>query len=415
VQIEIQELENCKLRVKYEAGLEDITKKKEEVLEHFKKAPVPGCRPGKAPMSSIRLHYSNQIHDALKRALAEDAYHNTIFEKQLRAYGTPNVNSLLLDNNKFICEFDMSIKPSFELSDYKNMEIPKPHIQITSLELAQKMLQDLRVRYGTTEPFNDGDFVQNGDNVIINYECLIDGIRVEALCDKSKAMTVGASDLKAFDENILGMKPGESKEFDIAMPEDSLPSMAGKLGHFTLEFIMGSKNTPCALNDDLAKKVGEEDFNALNATVNTIAMSQVVKNEKSALNNAVVSRLVEDINMNVPSWLSLSEARYLATNSKLDWDTLVNLDKEAFISVAERNVKLSLILDRIREVEPEAQLSDQEVFDVVKQYIAKNNPVDKIDEVIQEMNKSGQLQILFARIKDENTIDFLTKTVKVIE
>src|SRR5208282_3853896 len=123
MQIEVTELEPCKLAVHYEATASEIKDKRTEVLGAFKNAPVPGFRPGKAPMDAIRLHYVKQVDESLKRALAEDAYHNTLFEKKLRVHGAPRFNNLLLDGGKFTCEFEVHTKPDFEVPAWKDMEV----------------------------------------------------------------------------------------------------------------------------------------------------------------------------------------------------------------------------------------------------------------------------------------------------
>ena len=108
--ITTKELEYCKLAVSCVANVEEISSKKEEVLRLFQKAPVPGFRKGKTGMDAIKMHYRTQIEDSLKRAMAEDAYHNTLFEKKLRPYGAPQFNSLILEKNKFTCDFDIFVK-----------------------------------------------------------------------------------------------------------------------------------------------------------------------------------------------------------------------------------------------------------------------------------------------------------------
>jgi len=137
--------------------------------------------------------------------------------------------------------------------------------------------------------------------------------------------------------------------------------------------------------------------------------------KKAQINEALANRLVSDNKMDVPSWMSLSEAQYLAHNSKLDWTTLADPDKEQFLTMAERNVKLSLILDKIRDLNPEAQMTDQEVFEVIKSNLVKTKVTQSLDEVIQQMNKTGYLQILFSRIRDEYAMDFVTKKIRIIE
>jgi len=83
--------------------------------------------------------------------------------------------------------------------------------------------------------------------------------------------------------------------------------------------------------------------------------------------------------------------------------------------MAEGNVKLSLILDKVRENTPEAQLSDQEIFDIIKQNLAQTKVTEPIDQIISKMNSSGYLAILMNRIKDEHTIDTIIKSVKLID
>lgn len=415
MQIEVTELEPCRLSVHYEANFLEISDKRAEVETAFKKAPVPGFRPGKVTPEAIRVHYRQQIDDSLKRALAEDAFHNTLFEKKLRPHGAPRFNSLLLDGGKFTCEFEILTKPDFELSSWKDMEIPKPHGEANATELAEKMMQELRVRLGDVTPYNDTDFVQAGDNVIIDYVGTVDGEKVDSLVAEGEMVTIGNSPLAAFDNNLLGMSMGETREFDFVAPEQGLPSMAGKTIHFKVTLNMGSKTMPCALDDEMAKKMGKNNFAELQETVNQAAFARSASMNKMAIHETVAKKLIASVEMQVPRWMSLSEAQYLSHQSQLDWNVMPDSDKERMIEMAEQNVKLSLVLDKIREAEPDAQLTDQEVFEIIKQNLAQTKVTQSLDEVIQQMNKTGYLQILFSRIRDENTMDYVVKTVKLID
>lgn len=411
----VEELEACKLLVRCEVNALEIMDKRAEVQDAFKKAPVPGFRPGKASMEAIKSHYRQQIDESLKRALAEESYHNAIFDKQLRPHGAPKFNTMLLDGGKFTCEFELYTKPDFEIVPYQNMEIPKPVEPQNATEIAEKMLQELRVRLGDVAPYLDTDFVQQGDNVILDYEGSIDNMPVPGLVNTGEMITIGNNFIPDFDSNLLGMTVGESREFDIHAPAESLPSIAGKTVHFKVTLTTGAKTTPCPLNDELAARMGKKDFNELREQVSIAASARVANLFKMSLHDAVSKRLIADNHIDVPNWMSLSEARYLAHQSQLDWNVVVDADKERFLEMATRNVKLSLILDKIRELEVESQLSDQEVFDIIKDNLAKTKVQKSLDEVIQEMNKTGYLQILFSRIRDEQTMDYILKSVKVIE
>lgn len=415
MKIELTETEACKFTVNYEANFMEIGDKRAIIEEQFKKAPVPGFRPGKASVEALRVHYGKQIDESLKRALAEDAYHNTLFEKKLKVHGAPMFKNMLLDGGKFTCEFEVYTKPPFELPTWKEMEVPKPHDTQDQTFVASKMLQELRERLGDAVPFGDDDFVQNGDNVIINYTGEVDGKQVDSLTVGNEMMTVGKSPLEGFDSNLLGMKMGDTREFDFHSPEGGLPSLSGKDIHFTVTVVTGSKTTPCALDDELATKMGKKDFAELEEFVNNAAFARVAQYNKAKVQEAVAKRLVADTKVSVPGWMSLSEAQYLAQQSQIEWDKMSDPDREKFVEMAEKNVTLSLVLDGIREATPEAQLTDQEVFEVIKQNLAQTKVTQSLDEVIQQMNKTGYLQILFSRIRDEHTMDFIVKQIKLID
>jgi trigger factor len=415
MQIEIKEIEKCKLSVHYEAGAADILNKRGDVLAAFKKAPVPGFRPGKASIDAIKHHYRDQIEESLKRALAEDAYHNVLFEKKLRPHGAPRFNTVTMADGKFSCDFELATKPEFELAPFRGMEIPKPHEPASETEVTEKLLQELRVRFGEALPYTETDFVQAGDNVILNYEGFVDGTKIDNLSAEGEMLTVGTSPFTQFDDSLLGMALEETREFDLTVPESGLPSLIGKIVHFSVTLVMGSKIIPCPLDDSLAVKLGKKDFAELRELARSTAMANVANTFKAAVNNSVSQRLVSDNTFEVPHWLALSEAQYLAHQSKLDWTVMSDSDKEKFIEMGTKNVKLSLVLDRIRDTEPEAQLTDQEVFDVIKQNLAKSQTKNSVDDVIKEMSRTGYLQILFSRIRDENTLDFVVKNAIVID
>jgi trigger factor len=415
MQIEVKEIEPCKLLVQYTADAMEIMNKRGEVLNAFKKAPVPGFRPGKSSLDAIKVHYKDQIEDALKRSLAEDAYHNTLFEKKIKPHGAPRFNTLMLADGKFTCDFEVHTKPDFELSPFLGLEIPKPHESQTALELTEQLMQELRVRFGEVVPYAENDFVQTDDNVIIDYEGFLGEEKIEQLCVTGDMMTVGISKLPAFDSNILGMSLGETREFDIVIPENGLQSLAGKTIKLKVTLTMGSKTTPCPLDDSLAQKIGKKDLTELRTFAQGTATATLQNKEKQVINEQIAHKLVDANVIAVPNWMTLSEAQYVVHSAKLDWDLLSDEDKKQYLDIAEKNVKLSLILDKVRELNPEAQLTDQEVFDVIKHNLAKTQVDKPIDEVIQQMNKSGYLQILFSRIRDEHAMDFIAKNVKIVE
>ena len=417
MQIEVKELEPCYVHVHYHAEPTEIASKRKEILKYFKKAPVPGFRPGKASVDAIKIHYKNQINESLKRALAEEAFHNTLFEKNIKPHGVPKFNSLFLGDGKFSCEFEMRTKPVFELAPYKNLEIPKPHEPASVIEIAEKVMQELRIKTGEVVPYKENDVVQFGDKIVANYEISIDGVVDPSLSAEGEIFNVGSTELPDFDTNIIGMALSESREFNIIVPENGLPSLVGKTAKIKVTLISGSKIIPSPLDDSLAIKCGKKDFTELKSAVQLSAQARHSMEITKQLNAAVSARLVDDNKFEIPYWMTLSEAQMLTHNAKINWNDLSDVDKDKMIKIAEQNVKLSLILDKIRESEPEAQLTEQEIFNIIQDNIKNNNQNNSqsIQEILMEMSKSGYLQVLVVRIKDEHTLDFVVKNSQIKE
>lgn len=416
MQIVVEEKEYCRLNIHYEADAEQIDNKMNEVLTHFKRAPVKGFRQGKANLEVIKIQYRSQINESLKRALAEEAYHNTLFEKNIKPFGTPTFTNMMLLANKFSCDFTMNKKPDFELGKYKELEIPKQPAEQSISDMTQQMLQELRVRYGDVTTFTADDFVQMGDNLVVDYHAFDGDISLDTLDGTGQVLTVGKIALPGFDNALLGMKVDETRDFSILIPEGGLPSVVGKTIRFEVKLIMGSKTTPCPLNDELAKRAGKETYQELFDAVTANASTRHTEALRVAHVKQASAHLIANNDIKVPNWLSLSEAQYLVSNAKLNWELMPDVDRDKFLQTAESNVKMALILDKIRENEPEAQLSDNEVLEMLKGTIGKSNEGNQTpDQILANLNQSGYLSVLVARVRDEYTLDFILKNAVIKE
>jgi len=128
MEIQTNELEYCKLNVVCLSSKEELDSKRIEVLDLFKRAPVPGHRKNKATLETIKYFYKTQIDESLKRAMAESCYHETLFQKNVKPVANPEFKLLELNKDNFKCEFVLYTQPQFTLNKYKEFEVPKPHM-----------------------------------------------------------------------------------------------------------------------------------------------------------------------------------------------------------------------------------------------------------------------------------------------
>ncbi len=406
MEIQVKELEYCKMNVSCIFNSEEIKAKKSEIVKIFKDAPIPGFRKGKATAQVIQHYYKNQIEESLKRALSEEAYHQSIFENQFKPIGSPQFIESFLQPASFSCQFIVHKRPDFELQDFRSWEIPEPHKDFTQDSIYQKMVEELRNINGDRVPFTEDNFVEMGDLASVSYDAYVDGVKKEEYCSNgSEVIGVGTTQLPEFDSGLLGMKSGDSREFDV--------TTNGVTIRFNVKMNMGIKVVPMAFDEALAKKLGKESLEELDNEVKAKSFEIFENRSKSLKNMALNNKIVASHDFAIPDWLSLAEAKF-SLQGKLNWDSLTEEVKSKHIEQAAKNIKFSLVLEKIRDNEPEAQLSDVELMNFARNYL-NNFSKTSVEDLIKNLNGTGQLQVLLNKIKDEHTLDFLTKTVKFIQ
>jgi trigger factor len=272
------------------------------------------------------------------------------------------------------------------------------------------MMEDLRNRFGKTESYGENDFVQMGDTIIVGYKAFINDVLINDLTKDSAIIKVGQYEIKGFDQNILGMKSGETRTFELNMVDGN---HAGEVVKFEANILMGSKTVPSPLDDRLAERVGLENFSKLEEAVQSASSSRVKEIAKNYTNDQIARRLISSHEFDVPQWVSTAEAQVNARNNGKDWNVISDEEKLSYIDAAGKSVKLSLILQKVRENEPDAQLSDEEAFKIAAKNIQEHS--QEPQKVLEELIKNGHISILLNRVRDEYTLDFIEKTCKIVE
>jgi len=385
-----EETEYCKVTASYSAEENVVKDKRFNILKQFKKHPVPGFRPGKATDHAIRTTYKKEIEASLKQAMLNHANEDIIFETKIDPIGQPDVKSVNLVGNDFRCELNYLRKPTFELKQYKELEIPAPHMQETTEQMVESFLRTLQTKYADVRPYNDDEFVQDGDKCTLTVE-------MNDETKEGEVYDVGSNKYPDFDVNLLGMKPDETKEF----------------GTYKVTLHMGLKSIPCALDDSLAQKCNVNTLKELMDSISIIATRQFNGEREELIAQQIRNILLATTEIKTPEWLTIMESKGLAAQNNVKWDEADEQTKEQFIKMGTDNINLSLIFDKITKEEPETVLSDNEALDMVKNYMVGR--VQNIDEWIANAQKTGAIWGLITKVKSDFVMRWLVEHAKIIE
>ena len=439
-QVQSNELEYCKFQVQYLSDPKDVEDKRNEALfelnKELKKRPLFGFRKGKAPLNLIKNKFKKEIENFISPKMLAKAYEEILFETKINPIGTPEITKSELIGNKYFCEMFILGKPKFELGEYKNFEIPawESGKIPTNDQMLEGYLQQLREKHSELTPFEDSDELKMGDQATLDLRIIEDQNVENANVQEGILYTVGSRMYEGFDQELLGMKIDDSRLFDLQIKNEKLKNypvdkfckqptecqmlfgmcqcsdeVRGmpefKTLSFRVKLNMGLRPVPCSSDEELAERTGEASFEELKTKILAHCEQEVKRIEKFHLQQAVSEKLLSNHQFKIPDWLISGETEQLCKTAGIKEPT------EQLIKQAEKNVRLSLILEEIRVKEPDAQVSDIELINTLKQQI-KDDP--KLGQLVVEMEKSGQIGMWLAQSRVNFVLDWVIGTSKVV-
>ena len=186
-----------------------------------KKAKIDGFRPGKAPKEVFMKKYGVEslFMDAGDLVL-ESAYKKAFEGKDsLELVAQPDIALKSVDENSVEFVFTVTTKPEVKLGKYKGLKVKKEERKVTKEEI-DKTISEMRNRYAENV-VKETDKVEDGDIAVIDFEGFKDGVPFEGGKGENYDLTIGSHTfIPGFEEQVVGMKKGETKDVNVTFPED---------------------------------------------------------------------------------------------------------------------------------------------------------------------------------------------------
>ena len=219
---------------------------------------VPGFRPGKAPRSILErfLGPSAVLDEAIEK-LVETGYRAALIEGDIRPLSNADVEMVQAEEGKpLIFKATVQVRPEVKLGDYRNFSFG-PEVAPVDDEKVDKVIEELVDQNATLSPVEDRG-AQKGDYAVIRFAGTRDGEAFEGGTSDRMAVVIGEDRLiPGFEEHLVGLKVGETTEFDITFPEDYVEaSLAGNVAHFSSSIKELREKVRPPIDDDFAQSMG---------------------------------------------------------------------------------------------------------------------------------------------------------------
>ena len=361
---------------------------------------IPGFRKGQAPAALIKkqVPVQNILMDAAEE-LANQVLLEGVEEHDLWLVARPTLSIDELNEEQAILKFICVVKPEVKLGEYKNLPIKKKTTRVTQKEIDAEV-ERLQERYADLELKEEGS-VENGDTAVIDFEGFKDGVAFDGGKGEDYPLEIGSgSFIPGFEEQLIGMNKGETKDIDVTFPENyGASDLAGQPAVFkvTVKDIK-TKVLPEA-NDDLVKEAKIKDVETLEDyrtyMKKTISDRKEEENEEN-FTNELLTKIVENAEVEIPDAMIDSETDQMVNEFKqrlsaqgftLEQFAAVTGQTEDVIrgemrKDAEKKVNVRLVLEAIAEAE-KIEVSDEDI-EAELQEIANQfgRPLEQVKQLI---------------------------------
>jgi trigger factor len=414
---------SCRRELELEIPAEKVQEAVERVARDFARlARIPGFRPGKAPATLVRRRFASDIKSEVLQSLIPDYLEGALNERKLMPVTRPQVDQVDFSESgplKFRATFE--VLPTFELGDYKDLEIELEPAEVTDEDVA-KTLEEMRQRAASFVPV-EGRAIQDGDYAALKILGTPAGGRGEPVRAENVLCHVGGEEtFAAFTENLRGAQAGDSRRFEMRYPDDYPEGkLAGKTHTFAIDVLGIKEKRLPELNDDFAKDVSDAStLEELRGKIRAGVEEARDERQKELVRGKVIEELIRRHDFSVPEALvehqmdvRLERAvRTLAAQGvdprgvNVDWVALRRRQRER----AGDDVRAELLLDRIAEAE-KIEISEEELDRELARLAAKGN--ESATALRARLTKEEALASMKSKLRSDKTLDWLCQQTRI--
>ncbi len=424
--------EGLKRELKIVVDKSDMESQVNQRLDQMKsQVKLNGFRQGKVPMGHIKKLYGKQAMAEVVNEYISTRTGEVLKERDERAAQQPEIamtedekeaDEILSGKKDF--EFSMSYEviPEINSPELEKLKLNRPVAEVSDEDVNEQIEKIAE----SARPFEEKKGkADDKDRITMNYLGKIDGEPFEGGADDDSKLVLGSGMfIPGFEEQLVGKKAGDETTVKVTFPEEYQAShLAGKEAEFDVKVTMVEKPGDLEINDDLASKLGLESVEKLREAVRGQMEGQYTSYTRAKVKRQILDLLDEKTKMELPSkmveqefnniWSQMTGELERSGKSFEDEDTTEEKAKEEYQTLAERRVRLGLVLAEIGD-KADVQITDEEmqaaVYQQVQQYPGQEQ------EILNYFREHPDaIAGLRAPIYEDKVIDFIMSKAEITD
>jgi trigger factor len=426
--------EGLKREFKVVVPATDLASKADERLVELKdRVRLNGFRPGKVPVAHLKKVYGRAVMAETIEAAVREANAQIVTDRGFKLVREPQVtmpeekgavDEMIDGKSDLAYTVALEIMPPIELADFKGIAVERVTAEVTDTEV-EEALNRIAEQSRPYEPRPEGDKAEKGDRVVIDFTGKLDGAPFEGGTGGDVGINIGSNTfIPGFEDQLVGIAAGEQRTINVTFPQ-LYPNekLAGKAAEFDVTAKSVETPKPVAIDDEFAKSLGMESLAKLKEMV-----KERIGREHGAMSRQKIKRklldeldarhkftpppsLVEDEFNNV--WKTVLDDLAAQKRTFADENTTEEKAKEEYRAIAERRVRLGLVIAEIGE-RNSIKVTDEEVTRAVMDR-ARQAPGHEQQVWEFYRNNPNALASLRAPIFEDKVIDYILELAKMTE
>ncbi len=386
---------------------------------------VAGFRPGKAPRKIIVRRFHKEVAQEVKNQLLVASLEQLAEDEDIAPLSPPNINPDKIEipqEGPFIYEFDVEVRPEFDLPEYKGLKIRRPVHTFTDEEYQQEERRLLSAD-GQIVPKPEGN-AQVGDVLVADVVTRDGdkevGSKREMQFHIEKQIAFKDCMAPRFAEQVQGANAGEQRTVDVVMSAQVAdPALRGKTLHMQLDIKEVKAVRLPELNEEYLNRFGVQNVEQLRELLKVVLERRLEYQQNRSAREQILQHIAASAKWDLPEDLLIRQARRAIARRIMEMRSegisedeikrRIRLMEQDILRTTELGLKEHFVLQKIAEVE-KIEVSDEDLDDEIERIAAQNDESPR--KVRARLEKEEMLEALAAEMIERKTVELILQSAE---
>ena len=387
---------------------------------------MPGFRPGKVPANLVKKMHGESLHGQVVNDTIRESVDMLLRNEALRPAMQPEIglNEDYAEGKDAAISVALEVLPTIDAPSIDGLKLERLVVPVTD-EQVDEALGNIASQNKSYKDAAKTKKAADGDQLIIDFVGKLDGVEFDGGKAEDAALVLGSNTfIPGFEDQLVGVKTGQEKTITVTFPADyQAEHLAGKEATFDITVKAVKVESETTLDEDFAKSLGLDSLEKLRDIMKAQLEQQTAGLTRTQMKRALLDQLAAGHSFEVPGTMVEAEFQQiwaqLQQEAARDEDPAAALkqiedEKDEYRSIAERRVRLGLLLSEIGQANG-VEVTSQEMGMLVQQAAMQYRAEDRerfVQYIQSEPMAAAQLR---APLYEDKVVDFLFDKAEVTE